>query len=101
MHESSCCGHNSHLAESSSDKSQSCCNNKHIAHVAGMTKESSCCRAEHRSSEAVLDPVCGMTINPSKTEIHLLHKGEDYYFCNSSCRDSFVGDPEKYLSKTI
>ncbi len=101
MNESSCCGNNkNHSAGASSDKEQSCCNNEHSS-LADGSVQSSCCSVEHMSFSGVSDPVCGMKVDPSKTELHAMHKGEKYYFCNINCKDSFVSDPEKYLSKKI
>ena len=47
----------------------------------------------------VLDPVCGMKVDPQKTLHHADHAGTRYYFCSTGCRTKFVGDPEKYLNK--
>ena len=48
-------------------------------------------------ARTVVDPVCGMTVDPAtarfKAELH----GETYYFCSASCRDKFVAQPAKYL----
>ena len=46
----------------------------------------------------VLDPVCGMTIDPAtaKGGSHV-HKGAAYYFCNPKCRERFAAEPGKYL----
>jgi Cu+-exporting ATPase len=98
MNESSCCGNNkTHSAGAPSDKKQSCCNNEHT-HTG---KASSCCDSEPMSANAVVDPVCGMKVDATTTTLYVEHKGKKYYFCNIACRDSFVSDPEKYLSKTL
>ncbi len=44
------------------------------------------------------DPVCGMTVVPSKAAGTTLHKGEKYYFCSKSCQAKFEATPEKYLA---
>jgi Cu+-exporting ATPase len=46
----------------------------------------------------VLDPVCGMTVNPEKTAHHAEHAGNAYHFCSAGCRTKFIADPQKYLS---
>ncbi|WNG29326.1 heavy metal translocating P-type ATPase [Cystobacter fuscus] len=48
----------------------------------------------------VLDPVCGMTIDPAtaKGGSHV-HKGATYHFCNPKCRERFAAEPEAYLPK--
>jgi len=42
------------------------------------------------------DPVCGMEVDESKTELNSEHKGKTYYFCNSVCKESFEKNPEQY-----
>jgi Cu+-exporting ATPase len=46
----------------------------------------------------IKDPVCGMTVDPDKTEYHAQHDDQDYHFCSAGCRTKFVADPERYLS---
>jgi Cu+-exporting ATPase len=48
------------------------------------------------ASEAV-DPVCGMTVNPSTAAASLEHEGKTYYFCNPHCARKFQSDPGRYL----
>ena len=45
----------------------------------------------------VLDPVCGMTVDPHTAKYRADYKGRPYYFCADSCRTKFVANPEKYL----
>lgn len=45
----------------------------------------------------VIDPVCGMTVNPKMTDIVATVKGQAYYFCAEGCRKAFVENPNKYL----
>jgi Cu+-exporting ATPase len=47
----------------------------------------------------VLDPVCGMTVDPHTAKHRADYRGHTYYFCNPGCRTKFVADPQKYLSK--
>src|SRR3546814_9350187 len=49
---------------------------------------------------AVLDPVCGMTVDPDRTAHHATHAGHDHHFCSAGCRTKFVADPERYLNKS-
>jgi Cu+-exporting ATPase len=44
------------------------------------------------------DPVCGMTVDPSKAR-SLLHEGKAFYFCNPRCLAKFEADPGRYLEK--
>ena len=46
----------------------------------------------------VIDPVCGMQVDPASSQHHARHDGEDYHFCSARCRERFVTDPDKYLS---
>lgn len=45
----------------------------------------------------VIDPVCGMTVDPAKTPHHAAYKGTAYHFCGASCRTKFIATPLKYL----
>jgi Cu+-exporting ATPase len=45
----------------------------------------------------VLDPVCGMTIDPADAVGHVEHDGVTYYFCNESCLERFQADPDAFL----
>jgi Cu+-exporting ATPase len=47
----------------------------------------------------VLDPVCGMTVDPHTAKHRHDHKGHTYYFCSAGCRTKFAADPGKYLDK--
>jgi len=42
------------------------------------------------------DLVCGMEAN---TAIKVAHKGKPYYFCNVSCKETFLKNPEKFSSR--
>lgn len=50
-------------------------------------------------SDKVLDPVCGMTVNPDNAAANAEYNGTTYYFCSPGCKVAFVKDPEKYLHK--
>ncbi len=45
----------------------------------------------------VLDPVCGMTVDPHTAKHRTEHRGHTYYFCSAGCRTKFTADPQKYL----
>lgn len=54
----------------------------------------------HRS-KTVLDQVCGMKLDPCKTDLVAIEQGHRYYFCADACRKAFETNPQKYLvSKT-
>ncbi len=44
-----------------------------------------------------LDPVCGMTVDPSTAKLHTEHAGTTYYFCSRGCLEKFSADPAQYL----
>jgi P-type Cu+ transporter len=55
---------------------------------------------QHASSQTtVLDPVCGMTVDPHTAKHRHQHHGHTYYFCSAGCFTKFAADPEKYLDK--
>lgn len=43
------------------------------------------------------DPVCGMTVDPQKTSLHLTHQNQEYFFCSKHCLENFKKNPDKYL----
>jgi Cu+-exporting ATPase len=44
----------------------------------------------------VTDPVCGMTVDETKTKLRSEHGGKVFYFCSEVCKASFDHDPHKY-----
>ena len=47
---------------------------------------------------SVMDPVCGMSVDPKTSKEHASHGGQTYYFCSAGCRTKFVADPAKFLT---
>ncbi|NYZ14842.1 heavy metal translocating P-type ATPase [Azospirillum sp. RWY-5-1] len=45
----------------------------------------------------VKDPVCGMMVDPGRTDHHAGHGGRTFHFCSARCHDRFVAAPEQYL----
>ncbi|WP_367947247.1 YHS domain-containing protein [Sphingopyxis sp. BSNA05] len=60
--------------------------------------KSCCCKDKEASVGTVKDPVCGMDVDPSKSEHHAQHDGQDYHFCSTGCKTKFVADPAHYLT---
>ena len=54
----------------------------------------------HPPANGVIDPVCGMTVDPHTTQHRHQHRGHTYHFCSAGCRTKFSADPDKYLDKT-
>lgn len=44
------------------------------------------------------DPVCGMSVDPSRAAATLEHAGKTYYFCCRGCQEKFRSEPAKYLT---
>ncbi len=44
------------------------------------------------------DPVCGMTVDPSKAAAKQELRGTTYYFCSRGCAARFAKEPEKFLA---
>jgi Cu+-exporting ATPase len=49
------------------------------------------------AEQEVVDPVCGMTISPADSVGEVEHRGQTYYFCNTSCLERFKADPEEFV----
>src|SRR5689334_21844304 len=52
------------------------------------------------AKKSVLDPVCGMTVNPATSKHGFDHNATTYHFCSARCRTKFAADPAKYLDKS-
>ena len=48
------------------------------------------------SKKTVVDPVCGMTVDPCSTELMTEYADKKFYFCASGCRKAFEKNPAKY-----
>ena len=46
----------------------------------------------------VLDPVCGMRVDPKTAKFHARHAGQDLYFCSAGCQRKFEAEPARYLA---
>lgn len=66
------------------------------------TVQSGCCGCSTskvaETGDGVLDPVCGMTVDPATTAHHATHEGTEYHFCSAGCRTKFVAAPAQYLT---
>jgi Cu+-exporting ATPase len=47
----------------------------------------------------VIDPVCGMTVNPDSAAGSYEHNDETYYFCSPHCLEKFRKDPDTFLAR--
>jgi Cu+-exporting ATPase len=46
----------------------------------------------------MIDPVCGMTVEPGAGKPSLKYQGVEYHFCCTSCRTKFSANPQHYLA---
>ncbi|HET9429208.1 MAG TPA: heavy metal translocating P-type ATPase [Allosphingosinicella sp.] len=46
---------------------------------------------------SVVDPVCGMNVDPQTTPHHAMFAGTEYHFCSARCRERFEARPEIFL----
>jgi Cu+-exporting ATPase len=49
------------------------------------------------SADGVIDPVCGMQVEPQSAAGSHEHGGVKYFFCSKHCLAAFKADPAKYL----
>jgi Cu+-exporting ATPase len=49
---------------------------------------------------SVIDPVCGMSVNPATAGGSASYDGKAYYFCSPHCLHKFQEDPEQYVRGT-
>ena len=45
----------------------------------------------------MMDPICGMNVEPNSAAGSHVHNGQTYYFCSQHCLAKFKEDPEKFL----
>ena len=50
------------------------------------------------TGQAVKDPVCGMQVEPEKTEYRTVHQEVPYFFCSHGCQEKFRQNPDIYLN---
>ncbi|MGD9846549.1 MAG: heavy metal translocating P-type ATPase [Variibacter sp.] len=62
----------------------------HAAHDHGA-------HAHEPAAGKVLDPVCGMSVDPHTAKHRSEHNGRPYYFCSAGCKTKFEADPKRYL----
>ena len=54
--------------------------------------------SHHEQTGTVVDPVCGMHVDPQKARGSANYKSKTYYFCSPRCVEKFNAEPEKYLA---
>ncbi len=53
-----------------------------------------------KAGSGVVDPVCGMTVNPDDSAGSYEYNGETYYFCSTHCLQRFRDDAARFLNKS-
>jgi len=73
---------------------------RHDPHPHSPTQGTPTCCSGHAAvaGATVLDPVCGMQVDPATAKHRAEHDGKTYLFCSARCHDRFVADPVQYLS---
>jgi YHS domain-containing protein len=71
--------------------------------VTAPAEACSCCSGGSQAAgagagEAVVDPVCGMTVDPATAAASSTFQGQTYYFCAPGCRKAFDKDPASFLA---
>jgi YHS domain-containing protein len=46
----------------------------------------------------MIDPVCGMQVDPAKAAAQTCHEGRQVFFCADGCRDTFLANPARYAN---
>ncbi len=46
--------------------------------------------------QKVIDPVCGMSVDPNEAAGKSQFEGRDFYFCSVACKTEFDNNPSKY-----
>ncbi|MFL5045839.1 MAG: heavy metal translocating P-type ATPase [Xanthobacteraceae bacterium] len=57
-------------------------------------------RRSHAEAGSVIDPVCGMSVDPHTTPHRHTYQGRPYYFCSAGCHTKFAADPARYVLPT-
>jgi Cu+-exporting ATPase len=46
----------------------------------------------------MIDPVCGMAVEPETAAAAWEHDGQTYFFCSVGCMERFREDPARFLA---
>ncbi len=58
-------------------------------------------KSDDNKASVVVDPVCGMTVNPDLAAGSYEYKGKTNYFCSPHCLSRFSEDPERFLKEPM
>src|SRR5262245_36690931 len=48
----------------------------------------------------MIDPVCGMTVEPARAAGSHTHAGKTFYFCSKHCLERFAAEPARFVAPT-
>ena len=65
---------------------------KYTPVITGILKRS----GRNSNSLVARDPVCKALVDPAQAPASLTYQEKAYYFCDPSCRDTFLRHPEEY-----
>jgi len=51
-------------------------------------------------TRTVIDPVCGLEVNPREAQFTSTYQGKTYYFTDPDCKRMFDEDPEAYVGES-
>ncbi|MBN8961871.1 MAG: heavy metal translocating P-type ATPase [Rhizobiales bacterium] len=117
-----CCSHHNHAAsEPVAATTSSCCGGSDTTKAAPAATSSCCGGGDHKHEHhdhahhhhahghhhhthdvaaddgRVIDPVCGMRVDPTTRKHVFDHDHTTYHFCSAGCRTKFAADPQRYL----
>ncbi|WP_316159331.1 MULTISPECIES: heavy metal translocating P-type ATPase [unclassified Bradyrhizobium] len=78
---------------------------KYLAAAVSPAATGSCCGGhdhhahQHGETAKVIDPVCGMSVDPATSKHRFEHAGHTFHFCSAGCRTKFAAEPDKYLGE--
>jgi Cu+-exporting ATPase len=68
-------------------------------HVKGDQAKAGGGERPSKKSASVIDPVCGMTVDPARAAGKQKHGDETYYFCSRRCMVKFIANPDAILKE--
>ena len=81
-----------------------CCGGCHAAFRSDPTRfvgAAPAAEAAGELSDTVIDPVCGMSVDPAGAAHSHTHHGQTYYFCGAGCLAKFEADPARFLAPGV
>lgn len=54
---------------------------------------------DHEEDPMAIDPICGMTVDPTNAPAMRRHADRNWFFCNPGCAETFDTDPDRYVAQ--